>query len=323
MLDNTRRRVSDEPLKIDLNLLNVFDVVMTERNVTHAAERLGLSQPAVSNVLNRLRAQFQDQLFVKAARGVDPTPKAIALWSEIHGALKQLYRTVDPNSFCAEHADISFRVSIADSLAALLTPYLYRRIHAAAPNVKIVFVPPDPDLNTPRLMRGEIDFTLGVDPPRASTLQSARICSETYVVTARKGHPLFDEELTLESICAARHLAVNLTGEPNPSSIFDEALTELGMSRQIYLTVNQFLVAASVLQDSDLIAVLPSRLVMAAVKDGKISVAPLPMKLPDKDLYLSWHKRSNTMPALLWLKQQLIEATEHLNEEFHEIFPLP
>jgi DNA-binding transcriptional LysR family regulator len=95
------------------------------------------------------------------------------------------------------------------------------------------------------------------------------------------------------------------------------------MSRQIYLTVNQFLVAASVLQDSDLVAVLPSRLVMKAVEDGTVTVAPLPLKLPDKDLYLSWHKRSNAMPSLLWLKQQLMETTEELNEQFHEVFPLP
>jgi DNA-binding transcriptional LysR family regulator len=323
MFDNTRRRASDEPNRIDLNLLNVFDVVMTERNVTHAAERLGLTQPAVSNVLNRLRTQFQDQLFVKAARGVDPTPRAIALWPEIHGALKQLYRTVDPNNFSAENADMSFRVSISDSLAAQLTPYLYRRIRAAAPNVKIVFVPHDPELNAPRLMRGEIDFTLGVDPPRSSTLQSARLCSETYVVAARKGHPLFENELTLESICSARHLAVNLTGEPNPASIVDETLAECGMSREIYLTVNQFLVATSVLQDSDLIAVLPSRLAMRAVKEGSINVAPLPLKLPHKDLHLSWHKRSNTMPSLIWLKQQLIDATAELDKEFHDVFPLP
>ena len=120
------RDVEVEVGKLDLNLLAIFDMVMVERHVTRASERLGLTQSAVSNALNRLRRLFDDMLFVKAARGVEPTKRALAIWPDIHAAIVQLQRSVRPGVFDPATARMEFRMSMVDLSAALLTPFLYR-----------------------------------------------------------------------------------------------------------------------------------------------------------------------------------------------------
>lgn len=297
--------------RLDLNLLAVFDVVMTERHVTRSAERLAMTQSAVSNALNRLRKLFEDQLFVKAPRGVLPTPKALALWPRIHESLEQLRETVQPDGFDARRARQRFRISMVDLPAALLTSRLYRNVHEQAPHTVLFFVPPDPMLTSHRLMRGEIDFAVSIEPPRAATVQAIPLWSDSYVVTARRGHPLFERELDIASFCATPQLAVNLPGNEDLSSTVDDALSDMGLARAALLSVNQFAVAAAILRDSDLIAVLPRRCVM--INDGALAFRPLPFSIPNVVLYLSWHQRSNAIASHQWFKQRVLEAVQELD----------
>lgn len=301
--------------KLDLNLLAIFDMVMVERHVTRASERLGLTQSAVSNALNRLRKLFDDMLFVKAARGVEPTKRALAIWPDIHTAVAQLQRTVKPGSFNPANATIEYRMSMVDLAAALLTPYLFGCMHQVAPAASLSFVPHIPELTSERLARGDVDFAISVEPPRMAVLESLPLWSEDYVVTGRRGHPKLAKPVTLDDLCSATQLAVNLSGSPDFVPPIDQALAERGLARPIHLTVNQFLVATAMLRESDLLAVLPMRLVVDAFRQNWLAYQPVPIKLHEATLYLVWHKRNNALQSMAWFKDRIIEATEAMNSD--------
>lgn len=301
--------------QLDLNLLNVFDVVMTERHVTRAAERLEMTQSAVSNALNRLRIQFQDQLFVKAARGVTPTPRALAMWPSIHEAIMELHGAVQSRGFDAASAGQRFRIAMADITAALLAPALYRIVQEAAPHAKLFFVPHDPALTASRLMRGEVDFALSIEPPRATVLQTMPLWSDSFVIAARHGHPLLKSALSLEEFCRAPQIAVNESGDDDTPNIIDDTLANLGLTRNICLSINHFSVLTKIVRSTDLIAVVPARFANAPGRSGSIATQPLPVAIPDVVVYISWHRRSNTVPSHLWLKECLLEAALSLNSQ--------
>lgn len=301
--------------RLDLNLLNIFDMVMVERHVTRAAERLGLTQSAVSNALNRLRTQFEDTLFVKVSRGVEPTPRALALWPNIHAAIAQLHHTVRPGMFDPQRADTEFRMSMVDLSAALLTPYLFGCVKAVAPNVTISFIPHNPELTTERLARGEVDYAISVEPPRLSVLESRPLWSERYVIAGRRGHPALQAALSLEQLCALPQMTVNLSGSTTFLSPVDVVLADLGRSRTIHLTVNQFLVATAVLRESDLVAVLPFRLIADPFRLQWLDFQPLPIDLPEAVLHLIWHRRNNALGSLTWFRERILEATDAMNAD--------
>lgn len=309
---------SSEPAaaeRIDLNLLNVFDVVMTERHVTRAAERLEMTQSAVSNSLNRLRTQFKDQLFVKTPKGVMPTPRALAMWPRVHQAMEELHAATHMDDMDVTEADLRFRISLGDLSVSLLAPHLYRVLASHSAHTRVFFVPHDPAMAGARLMRGEVDFAIGLEPPRAAVVQGMPLWQTSYVVAGRRGHPLFERPISLASFCECPQLAVNVLGEDDAPSAVDDALANRGLKRDVRFSVNQFSVAAPLLRESDLIAVLPARLALTYAARGVIDTRPLPFSIPDAVLYLTWHQRSNTLPSHQWLKQRLIEAATQLNIE--------
>lgn len=315
-------QVSDSPdARTDLNLLNIFDVVMVERHVTRAAERLKMTQSAVSNALNRLRRQFQDQLFVKAARGVAPTPRALELWPRIHQSIEDLNSTVRPQTFDASRADQRFRISAVDLMASLLTPPLYRNVQKLAPRVSISFVPHNQELAASRLMRGEVNFDISIVPPRVSMLQAVPLWSENYVVVARRGHPLLKGELSLAAFCKAPQLVVNLSGDEDESTTIDDALANRGLARNIQLSVNQFSVATTMLLTSNLIGVLPDRLAVMHYARGGIGIRPSPITVADATVYLCWHRRNNALPAHQWFKQRILDAADEFKKDVERLLP--
>jgi DNA-binding transcriptional LysR family regulator len=300
-------------VKFDLNLLGVFDMVMVERHVTRAAERLELSQSAVSNSLARLRILFKDALFIKAPRGVEPTPRALALWPDIHSAIERLQRTVRPGSFQPDTAECEFRLSMADLAAALLTPYLFSNVNAQAPKVAVTLLPHDPQLTVRRFAQGEIDFAIGVEPPRLAVLENKPLWSERYVVVGRRDHPAIKKPLTLDKLCNLPQLAVSLSSGTRICSPVDLALNERGRSRQISLTVNQFLVATAVLRDSELLAILPARLVGAPYSSGWLVAKPLPIEVTPAVIYLTWHRRSDALSPMTWFKECIADSIDRMN----------
>jgi DNA-binding transcriptional LysR family regulator len=302
---------------LDLNLLRVFDAVMAERNLTRAAARLSLTQPAVSNALRRLREAAGEELLTRATHGVIPTPYAERLWPEVRAALGQLQAVLDPGDFDARRDAVNFRLAMADATAAVLLPPLITHIETEQALVSLRVLP----LSTrdPRAMleRGEVDIAVGYFPEAIAeletrdqqrTLHHQRLAESEYVCVMRRGHPLANGELTLDDFCTAHHLLVSFSGRPH--GFVDQALSALKRSRRIVLTVNQFFTAGRVVARSDLLTVLPASFVEATGYKSQLVERQLPMAMPRIHVEAMWHMRHDRLSAHQWLRARLVEAAQ-------------
>ncbi len=298
-------------LTLDLNLLRVFDAVMTEQNLTRAASRLAMTQPAVSNAVKRLRDALHDELLIRTAHGVKPTARAESIWPAVRRALAELEEAVAPRSFELENAHVTFRMAMADATAGLLLPPMVRLIEKEAPGIDIRMVPLTTREPRPMLLRGDIDLAIGFFPGVVAQLQGAtetpirheRLYAGHYVCVMRKDHPLANEELTVDRYCAADHLLVSFSGRAR--GLVDDALTSLNRDRRILLTVNQFFTAGKVVADSNLLMVLPKHLIEATGMTKQLISKELPFSMPEVHIDMLWHERDARSPGHRWLLEQL------------------
>jgi DNA-binding transcriptional LysR family regulator len=301
-------------LTLDLNLLRVFDAVMTEQNLTRAASRLAMTQPAVSNAVKRLRDALGDELLIRTAHGVKPTTRAESLWPAVRRALADLEEAVAPRSFELAKANATFRMAMADATAGLLLPPLVRVIENDAPGIDIRMVPLTTREPRPMLLRGDIDLAIGFFPGVVAQMQGStetpirheRLYAGHYVAVMRKHHPLADLELTLDRYCEANHLLVSFSGRAR--GLVDDALVSLNRERRILLTVNQFFTAGKVVAASDLLMVIPYHLIDATGMSKELIFKELPLKLPEVHIDMLWHERDARSPGHRWLRDQLFDA---------------
>ncbi len=303
---------------LDLNLLRVFDQVMAERNLTRAASSLAMSQPAVSNALNRLRDTLGDKLVVRSGYGVEPTPKALALWPAIADALRQIESSLSPREFVPAEASTTFVLAMADATAAELMPGLVEIIERDAPGVSMRVLP----LTTrdPRrlLDEGEMDLAVGFFPTvlaeatekeqsgRMPAFEHQRLFGGEYVCVMRHGHPLGRRPLTIERFCDAHHLRVSFTGRP--FGFVDEALAAVGRQRRVVLTVNQFFTAGRVVATSDLLTVLPRHFIAVTGMEREFTLRDLPFTLAPVVVHSLWHRRHSRRTDHAWLRGAVAEA---------------
>jgi len=303
---------------LDLNLLRVFDEVMAERSLTRAARKLSLTQPAVSNALRRLREAVGDDLVVRSGQGVEPTPRALALWPAVRDALTLLQDSLAPGSFDPATARSTLVLAMADATASTLVPPLARIIEQEAPGISIRVVP----LTTrdPRRLLEEdaADMAVGYFPFVLADLtaqaqsggmvdfDSRRLYEGQYICVMRKSHPLAEAPLTLDAFCAARHLLVSFSGRP--FGFIDEALAALGRKRRVVLTVNQFFTAGHAVAGSDLLTVLPRHFVpVTGIADALVQ-RPLPFDVPAVHVDALWPRRGPQQEACHWLLQALARS---------------
>jgi len=303
---------------LDLNLLRVFDQVMAERNLTRAARNLSMTQPAVSNALNRLRDALGDRLVARSGYGVEPTPRALALWPAVADALRQLESSIAPGDFDPAQASTSFTLAMADATAAVVVPGLVGILEREAPGVSIRTVP----LTTrdPRrlLDEGTVDLAVGFFPAvvadlgaqaqggRLAAFEHERLYDGVYMCVMRKGHALAKKTLTLDQFCAARHMLVSFSGRPY--GFIDEALASLGRQRRVVLTVNQFFTAGLVVETSDLLTVLPRHFIHVTGRQEQLAAKPLPFEVPQVNVDALWHRRQSQRPAHAWLRNAIATA---------------
>jgi DNA-binding transcriptional LysR family regulator len=297
---------------LDLNLLRVFDEVMSERNLTRAAQKLALSQPAVSNALQRLRHAMGDELIKRSGRDMVPTPRALALWPTVRKSLQQLQELMTPSNFVAAQASTSFVLTMADATAAELMPGLIEVMDRDAPGVSIRVVPLSTRDPRPLLEAGDADLAIGHFPAALTDLTARAQAGETvafaqqrlftgeYVCVMRRGHPLARGALTLERYCAARHLLVSFSGRP--FGFIDESLSVLGQERRIVLTVNQFFTAGKVVAHSNLLTVLPRHFVKVTGFADQLLLRELPFAVPKVQIDALWQNRMNKISAHEWLR---------------------
>jgi len=303
---------------LDLNLLRVFDQVMAERNLTRAARNLAMTQPAVSNALNRLRDALGDRLVTRSGYGVEPTARALALWPAVADALRQLESSITPGQFVASQANSTFTLAMADATAAVVVPSLVEILERDAPGVSIRTVP----LTTrdPRrlLDEGTVDLAVGYFPAVLADLTAQaqgggmagfeyqRLYDGVYVCVMRKDHPLAGSPLTLDQFCAARHMLVSFSGRA--FGFIDEALASLGRQRRVVLTVNQFFTAGLVVENSDLLTVLPLHFIDVTGRGVQLSATPLPFEMPPVHVDALWHRRQGQRPDHAWLRLAIAAA---------------
>lgn len=304
---------------LDLNLLRVFDEVMAERNLTRAARNLSITQPAVSNALRRLREVLGDDLVRRSGAGVEPTPRALALWPTVRDALRQLQHTLAPGGFDGATADSTFLLAMADATAAELMPGLVKIAEQEAPGISLRVLP----LTTrdPRrlLEQEEADMAVGYFPAVIASLaarsqsgvgfpfETQRLYVGHYVCVMRHDHPLAAPgALTLDAYCAARHLLVSFSGRPY--GFIDQTLGALGRERRIAVTVNQFFTAGRVVASSDLLTALPRHFVNVTGVDERLVMRDLPFEQPLVHVDAVWHRRAQHGHAHEWLRDALLRA---------------
>jgi DNA-binding transcriptional LysR family regulator len=300
---------------LDLNLLRVFDVVMAERNLTRAAERLSITQPAVSNALKRLRESVGEDLLTRAATGVKPTPRAEALWPEVRTALGHLRAALAPGEFNPQTDTVTFRIAMADATAALLMPPLVAQIESGGALANLRVLPLATRDPSEMLERGDADLAIGYFPETVAALTSqgsdsplrhAHLHDSEYVCVMREGHPLAAGALTLDAFCAADHLLVNFAGRPY--GLADQALAALNRKRRIVLTVNQYFTAGKVVANSNLLTVLPAYFVEATGYHEHVVTRPLPFDLAGLHVAMVWDQRNDRSSAHQWRRARLLEA---------------
>ena len=305
---------------LDLNLLRVFDEVMTERSLTRAARKLSLTQPAVSNALRRFREAMGDELIKRSGQSMTPTPRALALWPAVRAALRDLQEVLTPSNFVPAQANTTFVLAMADATAAQLIPGLIEVMDRDAPGVSIRVVPlttRDPR----RLLDEEVaDLAIGYFPAAFADLTAReqageavafshqRLYSGEYVCVMRREHPLASEPLTLDRYCAARHMLVSFSGKP--FGFVDEALAVHGRTRRIVLTVNQFFTAGKVVTHSNLLTVLPRHFVGVTGMDDQLVLRELPFAVPTVHVDALWHHRVHRASAHEWLRATILALAQ-------------
>lgn len=288
------------PAGLDLNLLATLDVLLVEGSVTAAARRLGITQPAVSHKLRRLREVLGDPLFVAGPRGLVPTERAVALARPLRLALEQLGAALgEPRPFDPATAQQAFTLSGADLFEFAGLPRLLAVLAAEAPGVTLAVQPRQPDLFE-RMERGEVHFGFGPGFSERAGLRQLKLEDEPFVVMARAGHPLLRRPLTLERYLDADHLLIAPNGRPG--GFVDDALARLGRTRRVALRVAHFAPAPFLVAQSDLLLTAPRSLGRAAAEHVALSKRPLPLDVPPAPSRLAWHERFDRDPGHAWLR---------------------
>jgi DNA-binding transcriptional LysR family regulator len=290
---------------IDLNLLRVFDAVLHEKGVTPAAARLGLTQPAVSNALARLRKVFGDVLFVRTPRGVDATPFARELAEPVRQALALLESALAHGpGFDPATSTRAFRFYMSDLGQIEFLPPLVERVQGSAPKVRLEAVALDVEDISGALAAGALDLAIGFLPALGPPVRRQALFRDPYVCLMRADHPAIGKTLTRKKFLEASHALVSYRGGHR---VIEEALERAGLARRIALRVPHFTVVPMVLERSDLILILPLRVARVYEKRGNFKSLPPPVPIPPADVAVHWHERFEADPGNRWLRDLVVE----------------
>ena len=289
---------------VDLNLLKLFEALVRERSVTRAGLQLGLSQPAASRALGRLRTMLGDRLVVRGKSGLALTPRGEALAGRVTRLLDDARGIVAPAVF--DPAAATGRVTIAahDHLSLVVLGDLMARFERQAPALSLHIAQPAGD-NVRLVEEGGADLALGIFGALPGSLHRRGLHADRYVCVVRSGHPGVVGGLDLERYVALRHVAVTISGVGE--SAVDVALAALGRTRHVALRVPHFIAGAMLVADSDMILTLPSRLARRLADKLPLAVVALPLQVPPLAPAMIWHERVHGDPAHIWVRQQLVD----------------
>ena len=290
--------------KFDLNLLVIFDVLMRERSVSRAADKLALTQPAVSNALNRLRDMLDDPLLVRCRTGMKPTARALDLITPVQNALNELdHHLSNPVIFDPLSSQQRFVIAATDYVALILLPPLLKLLAVKAPNIEVQIVnfgPENPEL---MLESGQCDFAIGRFFNISPRLTKQRWLEESLCCLVRKEHPTIKKKLTLKSYLQLGHIWVSSNER---RGMMDHWLQEQGLNRKIVSVIPNYTTAAMIIAETDLALILPQRSADNFCQLFAVKSLTLPMELGHFHVDLLSHPLHSSTPAHQWLQQQLM-----------------
>jgi DNA-binding transcriptional LysR family regulator len=290
---------------VDLNLLVVFDAVMQERSVTRAGERVGLSQPAMSHALTRLRHMLKDDLFIRSPNGMVPTPRAEQLAVPIKLALEGLQESLEPPRFDPATATRHFRVAVDNYAAIVLVGPLATRFAKIAPRVVLEFQPSGRVEIPGALDRGEIELAIGPFTRQGERFSHQLLLRDEFVAVLRKNHPATSAgKLTIEAFAALQHL--DISSVEHATDFVDAELARRKLSRRIALRA-PFLSAVRILCASDMVSVFPKRIAEELVRYRPLAIHPLGQSSPKIETAMIWPRRLDNQVPHRWLRGMVSE----------------
>lgn len=293
--------------QIDLNLLQALEALLAERNVTRAAARLHVSQPALSAQLVRLRKMFNDPLLIAGSRGMTPTPRALELAPKLSELISGFQSIVYPEVFDPASAQATILIGASDAAQCRLAGW-FATLAEQAPGIKIGIMPatrlalPEAEHH---IATGDIDLGISIRSAFRDTMHVRKLYTEEFVCVMRRDHPFDKRELSVRDFSAMKQVIVSPPGG-DFSGETDTALREMGLAREVVVSVPSFLVAESILRKSDFAAVFPVSLANAL--STTLKAYPLPFPIPSVDLCIGWHERTHHSPVHRWIRDQISES---------------
>ena len=306
---------------VDLNLLVYLDVLLKERNVTKAAEALGISQPAMSNGLRRLRDLFGDPLLVRTSNGMTPTERAEILQPLVREAVVSIEQAMEPNrGFDAASADRVFRISVSDYTESTLLPHLMRRLRSEAPNITLDILTPS-DVSYQDVEQGTVDLVINRFDDLPQSFHQKTLWRDGFSCLVSHHNPVRDN-FTLETYLESGHVWVSKTGmgvgvgmEPGAEQRLgwvDKELTKLGRKRRIRVFTRHYQAAMRLAVLHDLIVTLPTKAANLLRDDPSVIILPPPFDIPEIELKMAWSPLLQKNPAHIWLRRLIAEVTKEL-----------
>jgi DNA-binding transcriptional LysR family regulator len=291
---------------LDLNLLRVLDMLITERNVTRSAELLHRSQPAISNALRRLRVLLDDELLVRGPKGLVLTPRAEAIRQPLRDAITQIERCLGgEQKFSLAQAAGTFRVSAPDRLSLAIVPALFDRLRKSAPKMSLHVVTADRNRAMDLLDDDQTDLALAWYDGQPRHLRTERLYDEKLFCVFRRGHPLARsrKRFDIAAVLSYPHIVVSATGAR--TAIFDELLSRYNLSRDPLVSVSNFTAVPHLLSRSDMIGVFTELASGVFEKSFGLVKRPVPLNIGTITTSMLWHIRHDKDPGHTWLRQQI------------------
>lgn len=300
------------PKDLDLNLLTVFVQLYEDRKVSLTAENIGLSQPAVSSALGRLRRLLGDELFLRTSRGMQPTPLADQLAVPITNALASIRDSLSQQlSFDAATSSRQFTIAMTDIGEFHFLPQLMKRLATLAPGVTVSTVRSTAVNLRFDMEMGKVDLVIGHIPDLITDFHRRSLFFQRYVCLFRSGHCMDRESPSLDEYTAAEHVVVISAGTGHGQA--DEYIQRAGIQRRIRLRVPHFVALADILESSDLVATVPEAFAIRSVKHFNLRYVPHPVDLPPIDISLFWHAKYHRDPANRWLRDLIAKNFQAVN----------
>jgi DNA-binding transcriptional LysR family regulator len=287
--------------RFDIELLLIFDEIYKTRNVTRAADNLGLPQSTVSLGLGKLREHFNDRLFSRTAKGMEPTPRAENAIGDVRRALQALqHALLDEPAFDPAASTREFRICMTDISQIVLVPRLLNDLRLLGPGIRVDISKISPD--SPReLADGTVDLAVGFMPHLEAGFYQQKLFDQHFVCLAANGHPRVRERLTLDDLQREHHVQVRTSGTGH--AIVDKTLAREGVERRIALYLPSFLGVARIVAQTELLAIVPYRYGAAMAGSENVRLLPVPVELPSFQVKQHWHERYHEDASNRWLRQ--------------------